>query len=64
MNKQILRAYMAANLPDEIVNKPDFASTPARWYELIDAMQPFHTIWAEWQTISPPTKRSRPPWTR
>jgi hypothetical protein len=41
----------------DIANDPDFLNDASLWFDLEDAMQPFHQIWSEWQETTYPTER-------
>ena len=40
-----------------IYSDPDFSTDITLWYELVEAMRPYHAIYAQWQLVVVPTAR-------
>ena len=40
-----------------ISNDPDFSTDVTLWFELVDAMRPFHSVYVSWLQLTPPTAR-------
>ena len=53
----ILQAAIAGQDIGRIGGDPDFANDPVLWFELADALRPFHAIYAQWLDLAPPTAR-------
>jgi hypothetical protein len=41
----------------EIYSDPDFSTDVSLWFELVEAMRPYHSVYAQWQLIEVPTAR-------
>ena len=40
-----------------LLANPELSSDIGLWYELVEALRPYHDLYAEWQELSPPTAR-------
>jgi len=56
---QIIGAQLFVTIDDvtTITNDPGFSTNAYLWLQLSDALDPFHSIWAQWQGVAAPTAR-------